>query len=69
MKNLILLYYSNMSISNEPNQRWYRLLKANVCQENPVLRHGLGHFSNVLIYGAIHKRRRNNLGGEEGLKF
>jgi len=44
MKNLILLYYSNMrdvGISNEPNQRWYRLLKANVCQENPVLRHGI----------------------------
>ena len=45
--------YSNMSdvgISNKPNQRWFRLLKAIVSQENPVLRRGLGHFSNDLLY-------------------
>ena len=38
-------FYSNMrdvGIFNEPNQRWFRLLKANVSHENPVLRQGLG---------------------------
>ena len=34
----------DLGIFNEQNQRWFRLLKANVCHENPVLRQGIGHF-------------------------